>query len=182
MEAFAITTESLTTAFSSTLTPGDRIEFSTRPLIKQPGLIRLFSILTSPLGSTGKAAVLDAALGLYRTRGKREVTLKAIGRDFDETELALQWDAVTCCWQSLGDAGQVRKDTFRHDVILAIQELETMGELPTTTNIARHLGKNASHVSREITELLSSGLIVKGDKEGRQQPYYTPEGATDVSQ
>jgi len=54
------------------------------------------------IGSTGKAATADAAIGLYRSNGRKEVVLKAVGRDFDDVELSLEWDPTLCCWRCLG--------------------------------------------------------------------------------
>jgi hypothetical protein len=92
-----------------------------------------------------------------------------------EAELALGWDGLTCCWQLLGEAGQVRKESFESTILVAIGDLVDLGELPTTTRIARHLSKDSGYVSRALSELLAQGHIVKGDKKGRQQPYYTPQ-------
>jgi hypothetical protein len=128
------------------------------------------------LGSTAKAAVADAALGLYRDgQGKRETTLRAIGRDIDEVELALAWDGQTCCWQLLGEAGEVRRDTVNAEVRDAIAALVDLGQVPSTARIARYLGKKESHVSRSLGGLLNAGLVVKGDKIGREVPYTLPD-------
>lgn len=126
------------------------------------------------LGTTGKAAVVDAALGLYREPGRRGTILKVVGRDLEERELALQRDALTRCWQLLGEADEVRQDTFKGDIVGAIQELEELGELPTTTNIAKHIKQNKGNVSHAIADLLALGKVAKGTKQGAQQPYRTP--------
>lgn len=123
------------------------------------------------LGSTAKAAVADAAIGLFREQGKHGATLKVTGRDLEEIELALDWDSQTCCWHLLGEAGQVRKDSFQHDVLTAIQDLEMMGETPTTASIATHLGRDKAQVSRALAELVTTGQVLKGPKQGRTQPY-----------
>ena len=127
------------------------------------------------LGTTAKAAVADAALGLYRNgQGKRETTLKAIGRDIEEIELALEWDGRTCCWQLLGEAGEVRKDTVNAEVRDAIAALVALGQVPSTARIARYLGKQESQVSRSLGQLLNNSQVVKGTKIGREVPYYLP--------
>ncbi len=123
------------------------------------------------LGSTGKAAVADALMGLYREQGKHGATLKITGRDIEEQELALQWDGLLCCWQNLGAAGEVRKDSFNGAVIQAIRELEEMGEIPTTTRIAKHIDARTGHVSRALADLVGNGKIRRGEKVGREQPY-----------
>lgn len=126
------------------------------------------------LGSTAKAAVADSALGLFREQGKHGATLKVTGRDLEELELALEWDSLICCWQVLGEAGQVRKDSLQADILAAIPELEGLGELATTAHIAQHLGKNKGNVSRALADLALVGKVIKGQKQGREQPYTLP--------
>jgi len=134
----------------------------------------LSSPLDDVLGSTAKTAVADATLVLVREQGRHGATLKVVGRDLDETEMALEWDALTCCWQLLGEAGEVRKDTVQAEVIDAIRDLEDMGELPTTTRIAQHVGRNKGNVSRQLAELVRGGHVLKDARVGRQQPYRLP--------
>lgn len=140
-------------------------------------------MITNPiddiLGTTAKAAVADAALGLFREQGKHGASLKVTGRDLEEQELALEWDNQLCCWQLLGDAGTVRKDTLKADILTAIQDLEEMGEIPATTRIAQHLSKDKGNVSRILAELVQAGQVVKGKKEGRLVPYRLPDQEED---
>lgn len=126
------------------------------------------------IGSTAKAAVADAALGLFKEQGKRGAILKITGRDIEETDLAVEWDGALCCWQLLGEAGRVRKDSFKADILAAIRDLTDIGETPSTANIARHLDKSRGHISRALADLLNTGEVVKGKKEGKIQPYLLP--------
>jgi hypothetical protein len=123
------------------------------------------------LGSTGKAAVVDTALGLYRQKGKREVLLKVVGRDVEEQELALRWDALTGCWQCLGEADDVRRDSEKGQVLAAVKELSTLGELPTATRIAQHTGLQRPNVARSLAALVVTGKLVVGKRVGRELPY-----------
>jgi hypothetical protein len=127
------------------------------------------------LGSTGKAAVVDAAMGLYRERGKHEFTLRVTGRDLEEKELALIWDGQLCCWQSLGDAGGVRPDTLKGGIVETIDQLEELGQMATVTRIAQYLGKDTGNISRALNDLIAAGKIAKGEKQGREQPYEVVE-------
>lgn len=124
------------------------------------------------LGSTAKAAVADAALGLTKEQGKHGATLQVTGRDLEELELALDWDGLTCSWQVLGEAGEVRKQSFGAEVVQAIRDITTDGEVPATTgNIANHLSRNKAQVSRALADLLQEGFVYKGPKTGKLQPY-----------
>lgn len=123
------------------------------------------------MGSTAKAAIVDAALGLYKEQGKQGATLKVIGRDIEERDLALQFDGLTGCWQLLGEAGEVRKDSTKGEILAAIRELKTLGELATSTSIARHIGKSQGYVSHMLADLLNDGKIFQEEKVGKHQPY-----------
>ncbi len=50
------------------------------------------------MGSTAKAGVVDCAMGLYRRHNQNEARLKLSGRDFGDSELALEWDPEAFCW------------------------------------------------------------------------------------
>jgi len=126
------------------------------------------------LGATGKAAVADAAMGLYKERGKAGATLRIVGRDIEEKSLALEWDALTYSWQLVGEAGQVMANTKKADILDAIRTLVDMGKVPTTTRIASVTDQKKGNVSRDIADLLNAGFITKGKKQGREQPYYIP--------
>ena len=129
------------------------------------------------LGATAKAAVADSALGLYKQQGKQGAVLKITGRDLEEKELALSWDSLTCCWQSLGDADAVREDSAKADILMAIRSLREDGELGTPAKIAAHLNLNRGYVSHILADLWTAGRIRKGEKHGVQQPYEIPEEA-----
>jgi hypothetical protein len=127
------------------------------------------------LGSTGKSAVADALLGLFRQRGQRIATLKVSGRDMEDQELALEWDGLLCCWQSLGGAEEVRKDTIKGEILNAIRDLVAVGEIPSTANIAAYIGRDRRNINHRLSDLLNQGKVVKGNKVGKLQPYYLPK-------
>lgn len=121
--------------------------------------------------SSAKPGVADTILGLYREKGKHSATLRARGREMEETELALEWDPLSCTWESLGAAGQVQTARFAGDIIDAIRDLTDLGVLATTANIATHLGKDRGYVSHTLAELIRKGRVVKAPKQGLEQPY-----------
>ena len=123
------------------------------------------------MGATAKAAVLDAAFGLYREPGRHGSILKVIGREIEERELAILWDPMLCCWQNVGEAGEVREDTVKSEIMAAIRELKTLGDLATTTKIAGHTGQKKANVSRALADLLAAGKVCRGQKQGAQLPY-----------
>ncbi len=126
---------------------------------------------TRSVGSTGKAALVDAALGLHRERGRHDAALHATGRDMEQVELYIRWDGERCSCQAVGEAGEVCAESQRAAILVAIRDLDALGEAPTTTSIARHLGKDRANVSRELAELIQAGKVVKGPEDGRVVPY-----------
>ena len=123
------------------------------------------------LGSTGKSAVADFILGMYREPGKKTTTLKVIGRDLEERELALDFDPIACEWLNLGDADDVRENTRKADILRAIRDLNEDGEIATTSRIARHLSLDRGQVSRLLGDLGAAGKVWKLPKVGKEQPY-----------
>jgi hypothetical protein len=57
-----------------------------------------FDAVSGSLGLTGAA---DAALVLRRSRHSSEATLDTTGRDIDEQELHLRWEAAHCLWSPI---------------------------------------------------------------------------------
>ena len=123
------------------------------------------------LGSTAKAAVLDCALGLYREQGKREATLKIVGRDIEEQDYALKFDGLTGCWQNLGEADGVRKDSNEAAVLAAIGALKTAGAPTTNKKIADYTKLDESYTYRLLSQLITAGKVRQGERVGRGVPY-----------
>ena len=123
------------------------------------------------IGSTGKALPLDGALGLYRQNGKSERLLMATGREIEEKSLALIWDRDTYCWQSLGNADDVKQDTRAYEIITAIKNIKALGELATTRRISNATNIKESNVSFILGDLIMNGKVRKLPKQGREQPY-----------
>jgi len=132
------------------------------------------------LGSTGKSAAADAALGLFKEQGKRGAVLTANGREIEWQELALSWDAVTCCWQCEGTAEEVSLRGNKTRVLDALRENRpnsmTLTELASATGI----GKN--NLLPILNDLVTAGKVLRDAKQGREVPYSTVEGALEASE
>lgn len=123
-------------------------------------------IIDSVMGSTGKTAVADTIMGLFRARGEPSIaTLKAKGRDQEDKELALKFDGEYCCWQSLGNANEVTTKEAEKEILEAIKEL---GDDATQTEIIELTGKKRSNVSKILKSLTERGFITGG---GKGKPY-----------
>jgi DNA-binding transcriptional ArsR family regulator len=122
-------------------------------------------------GSTGKAAVLDTAIGLYKEQGKAGAILKIVGRDIEEVELSLKFDILTGCWQSLGNADDVKADSVKAEILEAIRTLIDDGELATNNKIAKALTKDRGNISRHLSDLENAGKVRRLDNYGKIKPY-----------
>lgn len=129
-------------------------------------------VIDDVMGATSKVGVADAAVGIYRQRGKPEATLKVSGRDVDDHEIIITFDRELFCWQLVGNADDIKEDSAQSDILTAITEL---GGTATITRLAKWLGKQAPNVAREIGELVARGKLVKCAKQGKEVPYSLPQ-------
>ena len=65
---------------------------------RKAGAASLADPIDDIMGSTAKAGVVDAAMGLYKQRGELDAVLKITGRDICERELPLHWDGASFKW------------------------------------------------------------------------------------
>jgi hypothetical protein len=131
------------------------------------------------LGSQAKTAVADAIIQIHRDRGHHDTILSADGRDYeDEVELVVKFNRQLACWQAVGTPQEVGQGA-RKEVLDAIGKLQKAEELPTTKRLAEEAGKSQSYISELLADLVSEGLLIKGEKIGREQPYFLP--GTDLS-
>ncbi len=125
------------------------------------------------LGSTGKAAPADVIAGLYSQQGKRGKRFMVVGRDLDDDiDLTLDVDRSTGSYALVGKTDDVKRDTFRAEVLEALAQMEQA----TTTELARWLSQTGqqrapSNVSRELAALMDLGHVTAGEKQGKERPY-----------
>ncbi len=142
---------------------------------RKAGAETVQDLVDSVSGATAKTAVADAVWGLFRARGQREATLKITGRDLEDREVVVNFDQTTACWQLVGDAAQVRQDTMQGSILHAMAE--NFDGDATVSDLAGFLERKKQQVSREVAELCAKGMLVRGDKKGREVPYsLTPSG------
>lgn len=120
-------------------------------------------VVDDVMESTGKTAVADTIIGLYKIRGETVATLKTTGRDQDEAELALKWDGEFCCWQCLGEAAEVAKTEGQKVVMEALAEFDGTA---TTSQIAALTGKDVGYVSRVLAELMVRKVVEQPETRG----------------
>lgn len=108
--------------------------------------------LESISGTNGVTGAADAVLVL--TRGKSGAVLYGRGRDIEEIETAMQFDAGR--WIILGDAEEVRRSNERRKIIAALSEAN--GEL-TPKEIAERVGTKAVNVRNLLGKMVAAGEI-----------------------
>jgi RecA-family ATPase len=108
--------------------------------------------LESISGSNGVTGAADAVLVL--ARGKSGATLYGRGRDIEEIETAMSFEAGR--WTVLGSADEVRKSDERRKIIAALKEAS--GEL-TPKAIADQTGLKAANVRVLLRKMIASGDI-----------------------
>jgi RecA-family ATPase len=128
----------------------------------------VFDTVSGSLGMTGAA---DTTLLLQRQAGG--ITLHAIGRDIEQSEIAVQFNKATCRWTILGTAAEVHRSAERNRVLAALSE--AVGPMtPKEIQIAAELG------TRNATDLLLSKMVKATEivRAGHAQ-YCLPPGQTE---
>ncbi len=131
------------------------------------------------LGSTAKAALCDAVMGLYRERGKAQARLVVTGRDIEERCLALTMDWQTGLWRCDGRAEGVELAGRQAEIVEVVREMGSA----TIADIATAIGCDRSNTHKACTELCAQGTLVKTGKGWGKVMFGLPEveeTATDV--
>lgn len=109
------------------------------------------------MGSTAKAANADAVLAIYKEQGKAGATLKGRGKDIEEIDLSLEFDPVTRCWQSNGNADDIKISDAKDEIL---EYLRTAGksQLPS---IYKAIGKDRSNTYKHLQDMFNHGDLRK---------------------
>ena len=114
-------------------------------------------VIDDIMGLTTKSGVLDAAIGIYRQRGQKDATLKAVGRDQADAELIINFDPALFCWQLVGNADEVTASRNQQTILDAIEQ--AFGGAATQRQIADYTNLHKGTVSRELKELEARGRL-----------------------
>lgn len=128
---------------------------------RKPGLMA--NVVDDILGSTGKAAVIDTAWGLYKDRSKGNATPRVTGRDIDTCELALRFSEGGHCWE-LRPEGEARSQVSQEDSVA--QALRELGGVGTTSQVAQRTGMAMGNVSRALRKLMAAGAVQRLSRDG----------------
>ncbi len=107
-------------------------------------------------GSFGLSGGTDGVLVLKRDRGSAEAVLAVTGRDVEEQELALTWDASLTQWNIAGDAADFRISKERQELIDALQT-NPNGLYPKDIEI--ELGKDGGAIRKMLHLAVKDGQV-----------------------
>jgi hypothetical protein len=115
--------------------------------------------LNATLGFSGGA---DSILILKRERGRHDANLFVSGRDVEEQDLALKWDADLAAWSVIGEAEEYRRSQARQEVI---DVLRKEGKPMPPKDLAEILDKNPGTIRKLMWEMSKDGeLTSEGGK------------------
>jgi len=112
--------------------------------------------LEATLGSTGLAAAADSTMVLRRGRGNREATLSVTGRDIEECEYVLAFDAVTGTWGLQGTTADIQDSKARQEIVDLLADHD---EPMTPKDIATALEKNHSTTKNLLVKMRDDGIV-----------------------
>ncbi|HEV2029562.1 MAG TPA: AAA family ATPase [Candidatus Dormibacteraeota bacterium] len=103
-------------------------------------------------GTQGLGGAADSVIVLKRARTQRDATLFITGRDVEETELTLRWDAMRATWSLLGDSLSEEREAV-------IKLLHHAGHPLAIKDIALALGRPNDPVRLLCWRMLGAGQI-----------------------
>lgn len=120
------------------------------------------------MGSSAKTAVADCVWAFYRNKQSKTTTLKIIGRDLEEAELALERENSSPGFRLLGQAEEVESSRLE-DVVRA--GFAKLGNTATQSDIREETGLLKGTVSKIFSRLEEMGKIRRGTRNGRFKPF-----------
>jgi hypothetical protein len=109
-------------------------------------------------GTLGLAGCADTVLVL--ARGSQGTTLYVRGRDIEENERAITWDAAACRWSLGGDAADAHRSAGRQ-AILAVLSKPTITTPLTPQDIAAATGLDKANVDRLLGRMVTDSEVVR---------------------
>ena len=109
------------------------------------------------MGTMGLSGAADGLLVLRRERGQHDAALHITGRDLDDRELALKWDAGFALWSILGDADEHRLSKERAEVVALLRKAGRPMKTPEIIPLLE--GRRAGTVRKMLWEMATAGQI-----------------------
>ncbi len=107
-------------------------------------------------GTLGLSGAADAFLVL--DRNGQGTTLAGRGRDVEEVDAAISFDAATCRWKVLGDAGEVHRTNERGAILAALADAT---EPMSPADLVDATGMPNPNVRKLLSKMTKAGEIKK---------------------
>lgn len=107
-------------------------------------------------GTTGLTGAVDTILVF--NRDAQGVTLYGRGRDIEEVEAAVRFNAETCRWEVLGEASEVRRTDERGSILATLDDADAP---MSPTDLAGAIGKPTNNVKQLLFKMAKAGEVSK---------------------
>lgn len=104
-------------------------------------------------GTTGLTGAVDTTIILRRKRGETNATMNIIGRDIEDTEIALDFTGGS--WKWLGNAKQVIMGEERKEIVELLKSTPDL----TPKQIADSLNKKSGNIRFLLTKMVKDGQV-----------------------
>lgn len=111
-------------------------------------------------GTHGLAGSADSVAVLQRSRGGEQATLSLTGRDIEEAQLALRFEAAAGRWSLLGDAGRYALTDERRSVVELIERDGPM----SPKQVAEKLDIEHDNAKQRLRRMAEAGELVNNGK------------------
>jgi AAA domain len=130
-------------------------------------------------GSTGLTGAVDGAIVLRRQRRKPSATLHVSGRDLEDREVALAWEATACRWTLVKDAAGPLRSPERAAILEVLRPLAPQALAPA--EMARRLGKPPDAVRQLLLAMAHDREIVRESRGHYHYPLSAAHTASPAS-
>ena len=122
-------------------------------------------------GSVGIQGMTDAMWLIDRGDNTNNASIVGRGRDINDFEYAVKWNADTWCYDFTGNLEIVKKTENRLEVINAMKELSVKQKEIAPRDICKHYGftsnsKDGKRISKTMQRMLGDSELIKGNKYG----------------
>jgi RecA-family ATPase len=122
-------------------------------------------------GSVGIQGMTDAMWLIDRGDNTNNASIVGRGRDINDFEYAVKWNADTWCYDFTGNLEIVQKTENRLEVINAMKELSVKQKEIAPRDICKHYGftsnsKDGKRISKTMQRMLGDSELIKGNKYG----------------
>ncbi|MEI7686570.1 MAG: AAA family ATPase, partial [Planctomycetota bacterium] len=131
-----------------------------------------FATISGTMGLSGAA---DAMIVLRRERGRSDAVLHITGRDVEESEIAIDWNAEAARWTVCGDAEKFRMTKEAGEVFDVVDKSRCVVRLQDIYDELPHRKQNT--VRYHLKKLVDDGRLVSPERGA----YHTPDLDTSLT-